>query len=672
VYVDDIPVKDALICVIIRSPVARGKIKEIRCPQLEDGYLLISAADIPGENFLPYSNIPIITKNEVSYFGEPVALIVGPDRSILDKYAGECSVEIEWNEPDFSLWGSKEELPPNLIFYQNETFSTPAAPKKEKSGETPDKKEVSTSKSKDASEKDLSKDAPKDAAKDALKESLKDAHKDASKDTSKDAPKESSKENIIEGLYETRIQYHWYSEPHGAIAGLEYNEGKPFIVIKTASQMQWHVKRTVAKMLKMSLEDVEVANFDLGIHFDGKTFFPSHVAALAALAAFKTGKTVKLQFTRERDYLFAPKRTPSAINIKSAVSKEGDILETSARIKMFLGAYAIFEQRIINTSIQSVLSVYKLGKCFIDAFALKKNLPPTGPFAGYGSSIASYTLERHISHICDSLDVDGIDWRKSHISPRLKEALGFQAAGAGAQAGGTAGGQGRASRGNVLFDILEGCAISADYKRKWASNQLLRRTHREDEELILPLRGIGLSFAVSWEKLPENYELNWASALAVRPRNAAACVVEVEIDKISYESIVRHIWFVCGVRKPETNKKSTLKESSKKIIRRSIVAALGWASTEKINFKEGKIFPPSCAFYQMPVVSETPEIHINSVELPGTDVADESSLEELPFSTVPAAYAQAISQAIDYHFCRIPITGEDIWNVFKSHVENNA
>jgi CO/xanthine dehydrogenase Mo-binding subunit len=42
------------------------------------------------------------------------------------------------------------------------------------------------------------------------------------------------------------------------------------------------------------------------------------------------------------------------------------------------------------------------------------------------------------------------------------------------------------------------------------------------------------------------------------------------------------------------------------------------------------------------------------------DTAAPKGIGDLPFSCVPAAYAQAVSQAMDHPFCKIPLETRDI------------
>jgi len=77
----------------------RGRLVGVEPPELPDGYFLVTAAQIPGENALAQAAVPVLARERVSYIGEPVALLLGPDESRLEELAGLCEVRVE-DEPD--------------------------------------------------------------------------------------------------------------------------------------------------------------------------------------------------------------------------------------------------------------------------------------------------------------------------------------------------------------------------------------------------------------------------------------------------------------------------------------------------------------------------------------------------------------------------------------------
>ena len=105
-FVSDIILPNMLHALTVRSPVAKGRLVSIECPELPEGYMLIGAKDIPGKNCLDDSDIPILSGAELSYIGEPVALLLGPDINILEDRIRNCKVITEESEPVFNMGGA--------------------------------------------------------------------------------------------------------------------------------------------------------------------------------------------------------------------------------------------------------------------------------------------------------------------------------------------------------------------------------------------------------------------------------------------------------------------------------------------------------------------------------------------------------------------------------------
>ena len=69
--------------VLVRSPLPRGRVKSITHPQLPEGYFLYTAKDIPGDKTISLlgTDIPLLALDEVSYHGEPLGIVVGPEEA---------------------------------------------------------------------------------------------------------------------------------------------------------------------------------------------------------------------------------------------------------------------------------------------------------------------------------------------------------------------------------------------------------------------------------------------------------------------------------------------------------------------------------------------------------------------------------------------------------------
>lgn len=97
-FVSDMYARDMLYGLTVRSDRARGKLLSIELPEHYSHLRLITAADIPGSNSLEvYGDaMPILAFDDVRYIGEPIALLVGPDLSVLN--AAIDHIVCNWDE----------------------------------------------------------------------------------------------------------------------------------------------------------------------------------------------------------------------------------------------------------------------------------------------------------------------------------------------------------------------------------------------------------------------------------------------------------------------------------------------------------------------------------------------------------------------------------------------
>ena len=98
----------------------------------------------------------------------------------------------------------------------------------------------------------------------------------------------------------------------------------------------------------------------------------------------------------------------------------------------------------------------------------------------------------------------------------------------------------------------------------------------------------------------------------------------------------------------------------------SAMQALSWAMQENLEYQNGRITGISVLDYPIHV-EEIPQVIISFVDSdikpnnPATEAGKISNAAILAFSTIPAAYTQALSQALDYPFQRYPADSEAIW-----------
>jgi CO/xanthine dehydrogenase Mo-binding subunit len=696
-FVSDIELPEALYGITLRSPVASGRLVSIDCPGLPEAYTLIRAADIPGKNHLDELNVPVLASSVLSYIGEPVALIFGPDRLLVENLASQCRVNAEPAEPRFGCRDFTEE---QLVC----------------------RRDISVGE-----------------ADDAFKEAV----------------------HLVEGVYRTGIQEHWYSEPLGAQAAWTGSDAQARLLVFTASQWPFQVRRAVAETLGMAADTVVVSPARIGIHLDGKIWYPALLACHAALGAWVTKRPVKLMLSRREDFLYSPKRAPVEIRIRSAIGEKGRLLANEITAVTDMGACGVFADEILDQCCLGSLGIYKQNCVRINGRAVSTNIPPAGAFAGFGLAQGFFAMERQAALIADTLKFNPIEWRKENILSRKRNlAIG-------------------APLSDDIFPekLLDTAAAMGDYHRKWAAYEMLREYRRHGgPEKNESLRGIGiaaayqtngflrspvdqgvytveltlhkdasLEIATSAVSSNNEYILIWRNiaseilsldpaqvrvisggtdtvpdsgpsslsrgitvvtklvelaAGAVRKqrfrsplpitirrsckcacvdswgadtgaidRNAfshagwGAAVVEVEIDTVEYIPNIRGVWLSLDGGKILSQRRAW------QSTRFSTIQALGWASGERLSYEEGRIPVGQFLAYNLPNIREIPLIHIDFIF---NDTASPKGIGDVPFNCVPAAFVQAVSQAVDHPFDRLPVTAKDIWDTGKFKQDGDA
>lgn len=97
-YYTDITDSDLCYGLLIKSPISSGTIREISHPSLPKDYVIITAKNIPQNNFVLTNNIsiPVLAYETISYIGQPIGILVGPNQIILNDLIKE--IEIKYTE----------------------------------------------------------------------------------------------------------------------------------------------------------------------------------------------------------------------------------------------------------------------------------------------------------------------------------------------------------------------------------------------------------------------------------------------------------------------------------------------------------------------------------------------------------------------------------------------
>lgn len=303
----------------------------------------------------------------------------------------------------------------------------------------------------------------------------------------------------VEGSYRTGIQEHLYNEPQGAVVSIE--EG--IYLVRSATQWPFHVRSTVADALGVAAKLVVVRPADPGIALDGKLWYPSVVAAHAALLARAAGRPVKLVYSNIEDFRFSPKRAPFHIAYTSGLTADGRLSGVDIDVRYNAGAYGVFTREICERVIASSLGLYACDDLRVTVTAVRTNLPPLNVLSGFGVAASAFAGETHVNRLAEVAQVDPLGWRRAHGLATTN--------GAKPRSGSD---QARASR------VLAAAAHGSDFERKFAAYELQKKRRHQFDDLRRPTQGIGIALSLHGGGFVGDHE----------PRHGGTIVVRLESD----------------------------------------------------------------------------------------------------------------------------------------------
>ncbi len=417
IFFSDLKFSGQYYAVLVRSPVQCGRLSEIKPPELPEGYFLFTAADIPGKNSVEINggSVPVFAEGVVSYIGEPVGIIAGPNCETAALLAEKTEVLIERSE------SASENFTENLLATNAHCVIKQTAQKgdsslffhKENNGggytdsDSTPKNQDNAENEKTENNADKSENNPQEES--SLGDPLSD-----STDNIKQETKENNSLIITESYVEISSAEYFYAEHSGAVARYK----KDHLEVYTATLWPFHVKKTVSAVLALSPEKIAVTPTDLGANHDGRILEPSLAAAQATLAAFLCKKPVKLIFSRSEEFSYYSKTPPARIRIKSAAAPDGKIKAMETDIEINPGSRTPFIGEITARMILASQSFYNIENSRTSFKYPETNLPPMIPANGFGESYVFSALETHMDILSQQLGILPCDVRQANIADK--------------------------------------------------------------------------------------------------------------------------------------------------------------------------------------------------------------------------------------------------------------
>ena len=234
---------------------------------------------------------------------------------------------------------------------------------------------------------------------------------------------------VIENTYTMPYIQHCALEPHIAIS---YLDAKGRLVIRTSTQVPFHVRRIVAQALNIPVKNIRVIKPRIGGGFGSKQ--EVLIEDICAALTLKTGKPVKLEYTRRETFISSRTRHPSMVRLKTGVKKDGTITDAEMDIILNTGANGSHALTVMMCAGSHTLPMYKVRNNikFIGK-SVYTNLPVAGAFRGYGATQAFYAWESQMDIMAEKIGMDPLEFRKDNYIKLGEGSPVFKAMGEGGE-----------------------------------------------------------------------------------------------------------------------------------------------------------------------------------------------------------------------------------------------
>lgn len=213
---------------------------------------------------------------------------------------------------------------------------------------------------------------------------------------------------IFEGDYKTSKQHHGQMEPHITIT---YWDEDDRLVIRTATQVPFHVRRIVAPLIGLPVKKIRVIKPRIGGGFGGKQEIVTE--DLCALLTIRTGRPVRFEYTRRQEFISG--RTRHIQNIHYKAGLKGDILTAlDLYVVGDTGAYGSHGLTVQMVGGFKGLTLYNPPNARFQCDVVYTNTAPAGAYRGYGSMQCMFAVEVLMEEIAEKLGVDVIEFKRKN------------------------------------------------------------------------------------------------------------------------------------------------------------------------------------------------------------------------------------------------------------------
>ena len=359
-YAADIQLPGMLVGKILRSPHPHAKILSIDTSgagDMEGVHAVVTPFDVPRGNIAP--DLPILDA-EVRFVGDEVAGVAAEDEDVAEEALSRISV-------------SYEVLP--FVTDMREALNPHSAPVHEGGNLVGGK--------------------PITLGRGNVEEGFGEA------------------DVIVEDTFTTPAHSGAALEPRAAVASWQ---GDKLTVWKSTRGA--HADRLMLSIaLGVNLDNVRIIGVNMGAGYGNKD--ETRLSVIAAVLAQRAGRPVKMEATREEEFVAGRHRHATITTVKMGVKNDGAVTAVHATTIMDTGAYLSSGPGVVRRAGQGALYLYRCANVRYDGYLTYTNTPSGGSYRALGAPQGHFALEVIADlALLRAVGMDPVEFRlMNHVGP---------------------------------------------------------------------------------------------------------------------------------------------------------------------------------------------------------------------------------------------------------------
>ncbi len=217
---------------------------------------------------------------------------------------------------------------------------------------------------------------------------------------------------IVEDTFSTPAHSGAALEPRAAVASWD---GDKLTVWKSTRGV--HADRLMLSVaLGVAREDVRVVGVSMGAGYGNKD--ETRLSVIAAVLARRAGRPVKIEATREEEFVAGRHRHATITTVKMGVKNDGTVTAVHATTIMDTGAYLSSGPGVVRRAGQGALYLYRCPNVRYDGYLTYTNTPSGGSYRALGAPQGHFALEVIADRAAEAVGMDPLEFRlKNHVGP---------------------------------------------------------------------------------------------------------------------------------------------------------------------------------------------------------------------------------------------------------------